>query len=304
MSREPLFRGIYPAIVSPVDREGMLLEGALRSLVRYLLSKPVQGLYVGGGTGEGILLTVAIRKRILEVVLEETRVVGRGEPVCIIAHVGAAEAANTKELVLHAEAVGADAISAIPPIYYGYSRESVRQYYGWIAQLSSLPFIIYASAQSGFTFTADLLQDLLVFPTIKGLKYTGSNFFELMKMRSVVPSDFTIVNGADEQLIFGFLAGADGGIGTTYNIMPEAFCQLYAAWLAHDIPTMRAIQRKINAVVDVIINYPVIATIKMMLAHQGIEVGTTVFPNDPFPLEQKDQLFEKLAQIGWPEDFA
>jgi len=304
MSGEALFRGIYPAIVSPVDGDGVLLEGALRALVRHLLASPVQGLYVGGGTGEAILLPVAIRERILEVVLDEKRAVGRKESVCVIAHVGAAEAANTRELVLHAKAVGADAISTIPPIYYAYSRESVRRYYGWVSQLSNLPLVIYASVQAGFTFTADLLRDLLEFPTIRGLKYTGSNFFELMKMRSAVPADFTIVNGADEQLMFGLLAGADGGIGTTYNVMPKAFCQLYAAWLAQDIAAMQDIQRRINAVVDVIIKYPVIATVKMMLAYQGIDVGTTVFPNDPFPLEQKAQLFERLSMAGWPEAFA
>lgn len=302
MSDEALFRGVYPAIVSPVDSSGEVLESPLRMLVRHLSSKPVRGLYVCGGTGEGVLLSSGVRKRILDIVIDEVRDLQLSRPFQVIVHIGAAEAANTEELVAHANAVGADAISSIPPLYYAYSRERIRQYYGWISGLSGLPLIIYASAQAGVDFTADMLRDLLVFPTIQGLKYTGSGFYELMRMREVVPPGFSILSGADEQLMLSLLAGADGGVGATYNVMPESFSRLYEAWCRKDPCAMQDLQRRINSVIDVIVRYPVIAAVKAMLEHQGFAVGEPVFPNDILSGTQRESLIEQLRKAGWEEE--
>lgn len=296
-----VFSGIYPAIVTPVDSTGQLMEDSVRQLVRRLATTPVDGLYVGGGTGEGILLPVSVRKRLLEVVIDARRGLKRCSPLRVIAHVGAAEAANTAELVRHAAHVGVEAVSAIPPIYYTYGRERICAYYGWLASLSEVPLIIYAAAQAGVSFTAEMLKECVTYPTIKGLKFTSSNFYEMMRMRAAVPEGFTILNGADEQLAFGLLAGADGGIGTTYNVMPQTFCKLYQAWCRRDMDEVRRLQEMVNSVITVIIRYPVIAAVKVMLDASGIPMGPPVFPNDEFPQEKRQEFLTSLAQAGWPE---
>jgi len=301
MEDGPLFSGIYPALVSPVDKDGNVMEPELRALVRHFADTPVKGLYVGGGTGEGVLLPVRTRKQILDIVIDESRKTQRKQPMQILVHIGATEPANTEELALHAAAAGADALSAIPPIYFAYSRERIIEYYAWIAKLSTLPLIIYASAQAGTAFTANMLEELSKEPNIKGIKFTGYNFYELMNMRSVVPDSFSILNGGDEVMMFGLLAGVNGGVGATYNIMPTQFCRLYDAWHAGDIEQVKAIQRNINDIINLIVHFPVIGAVKHMLQLQGFPVGDTIFPNNPLSPEQKTDLTARLESMAWRE---
>lgn len=51
-------------------------------------------------------------------------------------------------------------------------------------------------------------------------------------MRRVIElntGDINVINGPDEMLICGLTMGADAGIGSIYNIMPEKFVKLYGA---------------------------------------------------------------------------
>ncbi len=299
MNAAKLFKGIYPAIVSPIGRDGEVLETELRELVQYFCSTDITGLYVCGGTGEGILLSVARRKRITEIIVDEAGKHRKDTPLQIIVHVGAAEAENTQELAEHASQTGADALSAIPPIYYSYSTSKICEYYRWLAGTTDLPLIVYASAQSGFHVTTDILRELAAIPSIKGIKFTGYNFYEMLKFSEATPDDFSILNGGDEVMIFGLLAGADGGIGATYNVMPERFCRLYAYWLNGDIQAARAEQRTINTVIDHIVSYPVIGAVKFMLKLKGFPVGGPVFPNDDLSDAQKAAFILSLKQTVW-----
>jgi N-acetylneuraminate lyase len=301
MNEECLFSGVYPALVSPVTADGVVMEANLRALVRHFAATRVRGVYVCGGTGEGILLPIEVRMRILEIVVDEAGALRMEQPLQVIAHIGAAEAANTRELVLHAKRVGAYAISTIPPIYFTYSRERICAYYAWVSQLTDLPLIIYAAAQAGVAFTADMLKELSAYPNIRGIKFTGYNFFELMRMRAVVPADFSILNGGDEVLLFGLLAGCNGGVGATYNVMPDLFCRLYDAFMAQDFTLAKALQQQVNEIIGLMIQYPVIGAVKWMLENQGLPVGETVFPDDPLSDAQKKQLLSQLHDMHWEE---
>ena len=46
------FEGIFPAFYACYDKEGNISPEAVRDLTRYLIGKGVQGLYVGGSSGE------------------------------------------------------------------------------------------------------------------------------------------------------------------------------------------------------------------------------------------------------------
>ena len=102
-----------PALVSPLNEDETINTRVLQDLIKYLLQKGADGFYVGGATGEGIALKTEER-----MVLAETAVnaVNRLKP-CII-HIAAADFSDAILLAKHAEKIGADAVSAIPPLFF------------------------------------------------------------------------------------------------------------------------------------------------------------------------------------------
>ena len=133
------YQGIIPAFYACYDEEGAISPDAVRALTRYLIGKGVNGLYVGGSSGECIYQSVAERKLVLENVMAEAK--GR---VTIIAHVACNNTADSRELAAHAESLGVDAIAAIPPIYFKLPPYAIAQYWNDIsAAAPNTDFIIY-----------------------------------------------------------------------------------------------------------------------------------------------------------------
>ena len=97
------YRGVIPAFYACYDDEGNISPERVRGLTRYLIGKGVNGLYVGGSSGECIYQGVEERKVVLENVMAEAK--GK---VVIIAHVACNNTADSRELAAHAESLGVD----------------------------------------------------------------------------------------------------------------------------------------------------------------------------------------------------
>jgi N-acetylneuraminate lyase len=59
--------GLHAALMTPYDADGEVAEHDLRTLARYALAQGLDGLYVGGSTGEGLLQSPGERERVLQV---------------------------------------------------------------------------------------------------------------------------------------------------------------------------------------------------------------------------------------------
>ena len=103
-----MYSGIIPALVTPFTADGQVDTAALHLVVDYLLAHKVDGFYVCGSTGEGLLMTEAERCLVAETVVRQ--VAGR---VPVIVHVGALATSTSEHLAAHARAAGADAVAAI-----------------------------------------------------------------------------------------------------------------------------------------------------------------------------------------------
>lgn len=262
--------GILPAAVTPLDEDGRFLPAAFEKLCEYLYSSGVDGLYVCGQTGEGLQQSLEQRKRVVEAAVRATP---QGRKV--IAHVGATATAQAVELARHAEAAGAHAVSSLPPAG-AYSMEEVRGYYQAIAAATSLPLLIYYFP--GFSAAPKTLSDLTSLceiPNVAGLKFTSMDLFMLGELKR---QGAVIFNGFDEILAAGLLMGADGGIGSFYNVFPHWFVALYQAAQRRDWAEARALQMRINEVIRIGLRYPAHAAVKEMLRWLGIDCGVCVLP--------------------------
>lgn len=281
------FGGIIPALITPFDEAGEFNPAACEKLVERLYSAEVDGLYICGTTGEGMLQTVAQRRRVAETVLA-----GSPRDRQVIVHVGASSLADALELGRHAAKLGAAAISSLPPAG-PYSFDDIATWYRTLAAGCDLPLLIYFMPAGGSPFsTIPQMLDLCSTPNIIGLKYTDH---DLYRMSEVKKSGATIFNGYDEVLCAGLLMGADGGIGSFYNLVPELFVGLYRAARAGEWQVARQLQSRINELITLTLRLPLFPAMKTMLKWSGIDCGPVLAPRRRLTPDETARLAALLA---------
>ena len=293
------FQGIMPALITPVYEDGTIREAAARSLMESLIEKGVHGFYICGATGEGPVLSEKARMKMAEIAVDQVR--GR---VKIINHVGAADVQSALRLARHAQEVGCDAISSVPPnFFYDYDEDGVFNYYKALSENCEKPLLVYATGMFKQADIVPLIDRLLKLDTVIGLKFTRFNYYEMHRIVELNGGDVNVINGPDEMLICGLTMGADAGIGSTYNVMPGEFVKLFESYRSGDLAAAQRQQFKINHAIEIMLRHGLFPALKHMLTVKGFDVGQPVFPMKRFTPAQEEALMKDLAAIRFFEDY-
>ena len=236
MSDLKKYEGIIPAFYACYNEDGGIDTEAVRALTRWFIEKGVQGLYVGGSSGECIYQSKEERKLVLENVMAEAK--GK---LTIIAHIACNNTADSQELAAPAESLGVDAIASIPPIYFKLPPYAIAKYWNDMsAAAPNTDFIIYNIPQlAGVSLSVPLLKEMLKNPRCIGVKNSSMPTQDIQMWKD---EGAIVFNGPDEQLISGLVMGAIGGIGGTYGAMPELYVELYRCVKAGDLAKALEIQ--------------------------------------------------------------
>lgn len=293
MSRVPLnnIKGVIPALVTCFDENGEYDEHRQRQVTSYLLDRGVHALYLTGSTGEGFLLTPEERKKVVENVIDEVK--GR---VPVIVHVGAIGTKISVDLAKHAENAGADAVSSVPPFYWKFSEDQMFNYYRDISDSVSIPMVVYnivLAGAVGFGF----IKRLASIEGVRGIKYTLTSKFEIMRIKEEIGKDFVVYSGADEMAMAGLSFGADGIIGSFYNLIPEPFLDIYKAILAGDLKTAREKQRVANAVIMYTLDRGFQVGIKAGMQWMGLDAGWCREPFGRFDKATEERYRAEFRQL-------
>lgn len=277
--------GIFTALLTPFNDNYTINEKSLEQLVEFNLQKGVNGFYVGGSTGEGMLMSPDERKMVFRTVKKAA-----GDRVDLIAHCGSVSTDDAVSMAKEAENLGYTAISAVAPYYYSFSYDAIRKYYDDIVSSVKLPMIIYNfPGGNGFTFTADIAAEIFKDERFIGIKHTSTDLFALQQFKQKI-KNITAFNGFDEMCLGGLSMGADGAIGSTYNFMADKFLRLYACFKSGKIEQAQAIQNEANAIIGELIKYGVMPCEKAILTHMGIDCGPCRRPFLPVSNEANEKM--------------
>lgn len=294
-----MFRGIMPALITPVNGDGSLREEVTRKLVRDLSATGITGFYILGSTGEGVATDRERRMEFAELVRE-----ARPEGISIIDHIGASDLATVKKLARHARRIGMDAISSVPPFFFSYDEQGVLDYYRAMSDESEgLPLIVYAAPMAGPLLPVSTIEKMLDIPGFIGMKFTNPNYYLMSRYKKIDGGNINIFNGPDETCALGLMMGADGAIGSTYNIMPRTFVGIYNAVQAGDVREAMRLQHKADDLIEALLDYNVVEAVKVALTLKGYDVGDVTPPLPRMSDAQKAALTARLRELGFPEEF-
>lgn len=284
------FKGVFSALLTPFDENNKVNKASIEKLIEFNIKAGINGFYVGGSTGESMVMDVSERKELMKYAIDAAK--GR---VTMIAHIGAISTDMACDMAKYAETLGYDAVSAVAPFYYSFPYEAIKGYYNDIMAATKLPMIIYNFPASGsFSFNAERAEEIIKNPQVIAIKHTSQDLFLLEQFKHL-SREVIVYNGYDEMLIAGLSMGADGGIGSTYNFMPDKYVKMFKAFKKGDLATCQAIQDDCNRIICKLIKYGVFQSEKAVLTAMGIPMGNCRKPFLPISAEGKKAM-EELAR--------
>lgn len=163
------FEGIWVPLVTPF-RDGALDLAAAGRLVEHLLADGVDGLVVGGTTGEPATLTDAEQARLLAAVIEATA--GRCPVILGVSDNDTARVADTLERTQRSGIAG---YLLTAPYFTRPSQQGIRRHFELAADATELPIVVYnIPYRAGVNIEVPTLRALAQHPRIVAIKESGN----------------------------------------------------------------------------------------------------------------------------------
>lgn len=288
-------KGVIVPLLTPFDAQGNIHTTATKQLIEFLIERGIHGLFPGGTTGEGPLLTIQERRQLAETVVETAD--GR---VPVIVHTGTLTTAQALELTQHAQAIGAQAAAIVPPYYYRHSDEALFRHFQLIAtQTPDFPIYLYNYPVAGNHLSVELIARLVeCCPNIVGLKDSSGTLGTLVACSSLRDGNFNTANGSDGLILAALAMGVDACVSGNANVVPELVVALYYAATEGDLGLARELQRKVDAVRQLLGDGGDLSLFKGILARRGLDVGAVRAPLLQAPEVVVTQRWQALNTLG------
>ena len=291
-------KGLTAAVVTPMKHDGTVNLDAIPDYAEFLIRRGVDGVFVNGTTGEGMLMDVEERKAVAQKWMDYS------DRLNILVHVGSTSYLVSSKLASHAEEIGAKAISAMGPCFLPPQR---------VDELVAFNRIIAASAPNTPYYyyhipgTSHVNVDMVEFlekgsreiPTLSGINYTDFNTAVMLDCIRFADGRFDILHGHDETLIAGLGIGASGCIGTSYNITSPVFRKMISEYSCGHVQEARSLQWEANKTISLMnkrVN--VIVGAKAMLEVMGINAGPCRLPVQNMTKAQKQELETEMKGLN------
>lgn len=287
--------GVFPYLVSPIDRDGAVMEGVLRELVAHLLDAGVHGLTPLGSTGEFAYLDRAQKRRVVEIV-----VAAAGGRVPVVAGVAAT---TTRDAVAQTEALveaGADAILAILEAYFPIGDEGVEAYFRAIATAArGRPVVLYTNPQfQRSDLSLPVIERLSRVDNIGYIKDASTNTGRLLSIIERTEGRMAVFSASAHIPACVMLIGGVGWMAGPACIVPRQSVDLYEAARAGDWAAAMAMQRKLWRVNEIFAKHALAACIKTALTLQGFAVGEPIPPQAPLGTAAREEIAAVLRGVG------
>lgn len=272
--KNPIFTGAGVAIITPFTADGKVNEKVLAEIIEYQISHSTDAIVICGTTGESATLDHNEHTQAIKVAVDVTA--GR---IPVIAGTGSNDTAYALKLSNDAEKLGVDGLLMVTPYYNKASQEGLIKHFNYVADRVSTPIILYnVPSRTGCEIKSETYAELAKHKMIYAAKEATGNLSSIAKTISLVPEDFAIYSGNDDQITPIMSLGGKGVISVLSNILPQVAHDIAQTALDGDFKKSAELQLKYlelcNAMFMDVNPIPVKVAMRMM----GIDVGPLRLP--------------------------
>ncbi len=267
-------RGVYVANVTPFLPNGEVNMEAYIGHVQWLAEKGIHGIVAFGSNGEGPLLGLKEKLRILEALF------ARNVGIQVIPTVAQGNLPESLEMVHAVNDFPATAIMVLPPYYFRpVSADGLRRFFEPIVEASRHPVILYHIPSRAVPIPAEVVARLPVW----GVKDSGG---DAHYAQQVLAGGRQVLIGTEQDLWTRLRLGAAGMISALANFIPERILEMYRYAVEEDEARGRALAARLQQVRSMVKAYTPMAALKRLAeARHGIPLGTVRPPLAPLPAD-------------------
>lgn len=267
MSEQFNFAGVIAPVLTPFGEDGTPDPERFVDHAEWLLSDEggCTALAPFGTTSEANSLSIDERTELLEDLID-----AGVEPLNLMPGTGTCSLQDTAILTQHAMDLGCGGVLMLPPFYYKQpSEEGLFRYFAEVIdevgddRLKVYLYHIPPVSQVGFPLS---LIDRLrrEFPeTVVGLKDSSGDWSNMKAILEAFPG-FELFPGSELYMLDGLRAGAAGVISASANVSGRMMRTLYDDWNGAEADQR---QESISALRKTIQSFPMIPTLKALVAH-------------------------------------
>ncbi|OQD73952.1 hypothetical protein PENDEC_c013G06529 [Penicillium decumbens] len=298
--RNPLLQGMYVPTVAFFKPDEEVDLATTEKHAAYLARSGVTGLVVQGSNGEAVHLDREERKAITAATRHAVDAAGY-PAMPVIAGTGASSTRETIQLSKDAGASGADAVLVLPPSYYkgAVNTEALHAHFLAVADASPVPVLIYnfPGAASGLDLSSDDILALSKHPNIIGCKLTCGNTGKLARIAAGSKPEFLTFGGSADFTLQTLIAGGDGIIAGTANLIPRSCVRLMELYRSGKLEEAQKLQAVVARADWVPINRGFVAVksgLQSYLGYGALPRRPCVVPSDATAATIQEEFRESM----------
>lgn len=288
-----MFRGVFPAIITPFLKDESLDEEGLKRNIEYLNKTGIAGIVPCGTTGESATLTFEEHKRVVEIAVEASK-------VPVIAGTGSNNTREALELTRHAAKAGADAALLITPYYNKPNDRGMYEHFKKIAENCDIPIVLYnVPKRTGIDLKPELVAKLSRIKNIVAIKEaSGSLSQQSQIIEQTRGSEFILLSGDDDLTLPTMALGGQGVVSVVANVAPRKTVAMVEAVFRGDMEKARELHYELAPLVRAMFFETNPIPVKTAHKYLGLANGPLRLPLGEMAPEKEEKLKEILARLG------
>ena len=290
MWRSYEFRTNLTAMVTPFDKNEEIDFPATKNLIHYLIANGTEGLVVSGTTGESPTLTEEEKIKLFKFTVEVVN--GR---VPVIAGTGSYNTKESIRLTRLAEEAGVDGIMLVAPYYNKPSQEGLYQHFKTIAEVTSLPVMLYnIPGRSVVNISVETVIRLSKIPNIVSIKEASGDLDAMAEIIDHTPEGFSLYSGDDGLTIPVLSIGGIGVVSVASHVIGNEMQTMIGNFKSGNVQEAAKEHRRLLPIMKALFAAPNPSPVKAALNLNGIPVGGVRLPMIPLNDEQQSTLQQVL----------
>lgn len=281
------------AIVTPFKNGTVDLE-AYTKLMDFQMNNGIQCMVTLGTTGEASVLTEEERNQVITLTVEKCK--GR---VPVVVGVGSNNTAVAKKYAQTAESLGADGVLLVTPYYNKCTQKGLVEHFKTVAEAVNLPVIAYnVPGRTGVNIEPATVAQLAAIGNVVGIKEASGNLSQILEIKRLVPEEFMIWSGNDDNILPIYSVGGHGVISVMGNMIPaetQAICQ---AFMEGRIQEAIDLQLKTKKLFNLLFSEVNPIPIKAALAMMGMIENELRLPLTPMDEGKAAELRKEMVNLG------